>query len=162
MSHHHVIEFQQVCKSCDGTGVYVGFAEQEGYSVICNTCEGKGWHKTKIEYDDFNGLKRRDKIERVLEFNPGFSVGRVKKLTEKESFEKFGGMSYDEWLEGKPFPPKSEMREYVCPAWWYQTVNYKLKPKWKECCCAGSFDDCKNFTNKNECWQKWDKEFGDN
>jgi hypothetical protein len=152
---HHVIEFHEKCKSCNGTGLYVGMAERDGFAVVCSTCEGTGKHFQKIEYDDFEKRASRSNVVHVLEVNPGIGVGTGNghKLTD------FGGMPYKDWLKNGKFPPKSEMRKYVCPAWWYQSANYKLKPDWKECCGCGSFSDCDHFSHKQKCWERFDKEY---
>jgi hypothetical protein len=67
-------------------------------------------------------------------------------------------MAYDEWLAGKPFPEKSEMRRFVCPAWWYQTVDYEKKPKWGWCNGCGAFSACTRFATKQTCWDRLDDE----
>jgi hypothetical protein len=69
-------------------------------------------------------------------------------------------MSYEAWLDGKPFPSKSEMRQFTCPCWWYQTADYKKKPAWDECLYVGMFSQCSHFANKQSCWERWDREFG--
>ena len=35
-------EIRAECSSCDGSGVYCGFAEPKGVGVVCLTCEGSG------------------------------------------------------------------------------------------------------------------------
>jgi hypothetical protein len=50
------------------------------------------------------------------------------------------------------------MRKYTCPAWWYQSADYKKKPNWKECLACGSFSSCKHFSIKQNCWDRFDKE----
>jgi hypothetical protein len=50
------------------------------------------------------------------------------------------------------------MRNYTCPAWWYQSADYTKKPEWEECIACGSFSECKNFSNKEKCWEKFDAE----
>jgi hypothetical protein len=104
-------------------------------------------------------LSQRKKIkdvERVYEANPGIGIG---KGSGKYKLSDFGGISYKNWKEGVPFI-KAENRNFTCPAWWYQSANYKLKPKWSECLLIGSFSKCVNFKNKAKCWERWDEEFG--
>jgi len=36
------IELDIVCQSCDGTGLYKGFAEKDGAAVVCSRCDGTG------------------------------------------------------------------------------------------------------------------------
>ena len=155
---HHTIEFDQECKSCKGTGLYSGMAEIGGCAVVCRTCKGTGCHHVKIEYDDFEGRKIYEGIEHVYEINPGITVGSQGRW----KFLDFGGMSYTDWLSGKPFIPGMENRMFICPAWWYQLADYSKKPNWDECyeSLGGRFSDCPHFKNKDICWKRWDIEFG--
>ena len=143
------IEFDQECTDCNGTGLYQGMGERDGVAVVCHSCKGTGKIHRVIEWKDFNAKKREKNVKRVIQHNPGICVGKGINI---------GGMSYEDWFQGKEFPPKSEMREYTCPAWWYQGVNYSKKPNWKECVGFGAFSDCSCFRNKNQCWKKWDTE----
>jgi hypothetical protein len=151
---HHVIEIYHQCKSCDSTGLYVGLAERDGSAVVCHTCKGSGRQHTKIEYDDFEGRLLRADVHHVVQANPGIVVGTN---NGQYQYSDFGGMSYRDWSEGKPFPQGSENRRFTCPAWWYQTADYAKKPEWKEC-DWGLFSSCKHFGNKAECWKRWDRE----
>lgn len=153
---HHVIEFDQECKSCGATGLYVGCAEHDGLAVVCSTCKGTGKHHVKIEFDDFEGRKKKN-VKWVLEGNPGIVVG-LKGKDSSYRFEDFGGQSYTDWLADRSFPAASEMRQFTCPAWWYQSADYDKKPKWSECDGWGCFSDCWHFRNKEKCWQRFDKE----
>lgn len=145
----HTWKQKAKCKSCNGTGIYRGLGEKGSVGVVCYKCKGKGEVELKIEWEDFEGKIKEKDIERVAEVNPGIIINED---------PKFGGMNYDDWFKGKPFPLGSENRNFTCPAWWYQTANYKLKPNWPECAWGGSFSTCKNFKQKNRCWEKWDRE----
>jgi len=148
------IEFQQECQSCNGTGLYIGMAERDGSSVVCHHCKGTGEVTFKHSYNEFTGRKKPEKeIKIVVETNPGIAIGNGHGC----KLENFGGLSFDDWDKGKPFPPGSEMRKYTCPAWWYQSANYKLKPNWAEC-GFGVFSACKHFGSKELCWERWDTE----
>jgi hypothetical protein len=163
---HHTIEFDEQCKSCKGTGLYVGLAERDGAAVVCTTCKGTGCHHMKIEYDDFTGKKPIKGIKRVFQVNPGIVIGEEKgqcKLSD------FGGMPYKDWAEKgegqqqQQFAPQTEMRQFTCPAWWYQWADYDLKPQWddehRSCMMwGGAFSSCPHFGAKQGCWQRWDKE----
>jgi len=155
---HHVIEYDCRCTSCKGTGLYTGLAERDGFGVVCLGCKGTGMQHIKREYDDFEGRIQRKDVVRVLECNPGICAGINPEMRLTE--ESFGGMPYADWSAGKPFPPKSEMRAFVCPAWWYQSANYDLKPKWcsEYGCSYGTFSSCDRFPKKELCWQRFDKE----
>ncbi|MBE3145023.1 MAG: hypothetical protein IMZ61_14060 [Planctomycetes bacterium] len=153
----HVIEFDEACKSCKATGLYVGLAERDGAAVVCHTCKGTGKHHVKIEFDDFEGCQKRDGVVQVFEVNPGICIGANGKSPNLALYD-FGGMSYRDWLKGKPFIRGMENRRFTCPAWWYQSANYELKPNWDECCGCGCFSGCKHFGNKAQCWERFDKE----
>lgn len=158
---HHVIEFDEQCKSCRGSGLYVGIAERDGAAVVCHTCAGTGCHHVKIKYDDFEGRKQpKESIERVFAANPDICIG----VGDKLALEDFGGIPFEDWNAGKPFPVKSENRRFTCPAWWYQAVDYEKKPCWDDeerRCGWGAFSACKYFDEKDGCWRKWDREYGD-
>jgi len=156
---HHVIEFDQKCKSCKGTGLYIGYAEKDGAAVVCCDCRGTGCRHTKIEYDDFEERIARDDVERVYEINPGIGIGKGKASGEYKLSD-FGGISYEVWVKGhRKFGPGTENRRFTCPAWWYQTADYEKKPDWADCVGFGSFSGCDHFANKEDCWDRWDKEF---
>lgn len=144
------IEYECECESCKGTGIYVGFGEGDGVGVVCTKCKGKGWKKVVIEYKETN-KQRKDRfdIEKVIESNPGIKVGLSLDI---------GGITYEEWKNGKKFEIGTEMRKYTCPSWWFQIVDYKKKPNWKECNILGKFSSCKHFGNKEKCWEKFDRE----
>jgi len=152
------IELDIECKACNGTGIYVGVCERDGSGVVCHRCNGTGCHHYEFEYVPFVTRHRRRGIKRVFSNNSGIVIGEGN----GHKLEDFGGMPYKDWLMGKPFPAKDEMRKFVCPAWWYQTVDYDKKPEW----ChddygfiSGAFSDCPQFCNKSECWARWDKEY---
>lgn len=156
----HIIELDQKCKSCNGTGLYVGMAERDGASVVCHTCKGTGCQHFKHEYEDFDGRADRDDVDHVIQTNVGVVVGKGKGNEFKLS--DFGGMPYKDWLAGKPFVAGMEMRRFTCPCWWYQSADYKKKPDWKECLDAlgYSFSRCPHYKTKDQCWERWDREFG--
>lgn len=144
------IEFDEVCVSCGGTGLYKGMGERDGYAVVCSTCKGTGCHHFAHEYEEFTERKPRTDIHTVLQCNPGIGVCG--------SDKRFGGMPYTDWAAGKPFEIGMEMREFTCPAWWYQSADYDKMPDWDECIKWGSFSNCEHFKNKKRCWERFDKE----
>lgn len=147
-----VIEFDEECSACKGTGVFQGMAERDGFAVVCHKCGGTGKSHFIHEYQEFTGRKEREGITNILQTNPGIMVGKGVGL-------EFGGISYEQWkIDGK-FPKGSEMRNFTCPAWWYQSADYKKKPKWDRCIICGSFSNCKYFEDKSKCWELWDKEY---
>ena len=154
----HKIEFDAKCESCNGSGLYVGMAEKDGAAIVCVSCKGTGKVHEVITYEDFEKKKKRRGVKRVFKCNCGIGIGAGK--TDKHgqiSLEDFGGMPYKDWFAGKKFPPKSEMRKFSCPVWYYQSADYDKKPHWKEC-GFGSFRDCKYFSTKEKCWDRFDLE----
>lgn len=148
-----------VCPSCGGTGLYIGMAERDGFAVQCYQCKGTGKFHYEYEYVPFVKRKpTKEEVIQVVESNPGIGIGVKSKSRTDLTYESFGGMPYKDWKQDNTFPTKSEMRNFTCPAWWYQSTNYKLKPDWKECIGCGSFSGCDNFPCKDKCWEKFDKE----
>ena len=146
---------KEVCKPCKGSGLYSGMAERDKTAIVCHKCKGTGCHEFKHEYEEFESrTDPKTNIHRVFEANPGIMIGNGDKIKTKD----FGGMPYSDWKKGDPFPEKSEMREFTCPAWWYQSTNYDLKPNWSKCNSMGTFSSCKHFCDKSECWKQFDKE----
>jgi len=145
------IEFDEKCKSCKGTGIHVGFAEGCSYGVVCHDCDGTGKHHFKHEYEEFTTRIVKEYVETVIEVNPGIGLSGEKN---------YGGMSYTDFLSGKKFVRGMEMREFVCPAWWYQSADYSKKPNWDTCFPSGAFPSCKHFSAKEKCWERFDKENG--
>lgn len=153
------IEFDEKCRACKGTGVYIGMAEREGAAVVCYKCKGTGCFHFVHEYEEFTGRQNSPDAKRVFQTNPGIMIGEPKDGSLK--LANFGGMPYEDWLQGLPFPGKSEMRKFACPCWWYQSADYSKKPRWKECNVWGlPFSKCSHFATKEKCWERWDKEFG--
>lgn len=145
------------CDKCDGTGLYVGLAERPGAAVVCWACDGEGRRTYRLVWKEFHGRKRRPRVERVFQVNPG---GVVDLSEGRAGMENSGGMPYSDWLEGRPFPDKSEDRLGTCPAWWWQSADYTQKPDWEECLLnpTGRFRDCPRFRSRDSCWRRFDEE----
>jgi len=152
---HHVIEYDEKCDSCKGTGLYVGRGERADAATVCHDCEGTGCHHVRLAHDDFDGRETLEDIQRVFQANPGAYM----RTKEGRALSEFGGMPYEDWLAGKPFGPGMEMREFTCPAWWYQSADAKKKPDWVPCEQAILFSECPCFKAKAACWDDWDREF---
>lgn len=150
----NIVEFDEKCKKCDGTGLYAGMAERDGAAIVCHNCDGTGCHHVKFEYEDFEGRQKHETAKRVYATNPGICVGEGN----GHKLEDFGGLTLGEWEAGKDFTGV-ENRKYTCPAWWYQIADYKKKPEWKKCLGWGAFSNCDHFPDKANCWAQWDKEF---
>jgi hypothetical protein len=151
-----LIEFDEKCRACDGTGLYIGMGESDGAAIVCSICKGTGCRRFRHEYEEFTGRLERPGVTRVYEVNPGIRIGEGKGFR----LEDFGGLPLKDWEAGLPFGPGTENRRFTCPCWWYQTADYNLKPAWRECGTLGSFSQCPYFGRKSECWERWDREFG--
>lgn len=152
------IEVDEKCPSCKGTGLYVGLTEHGDSAVVCHTCKGTGCHHFVHEYDEFAGRITRLKVYHVIETNPGVVVGVGG--NSQYTLQDFGGMPYADWLAGKPFTQGMEMRQFTCPAWWYQAADYGKKPEWDKCdaTLGGTFSSCTHFRDKSQCWAQFDVE----
>ncbi len=53
------------CSSCNGTGLYSGFAEHKGEAVICLGCRGEGWEY--FTYTEYTGRKKKAGITKISE-----------------------------------------------------------------------------------------------
>ena len=151
----HKFEYDARCKSCKGTGLYVGEAERDGAAVVCWACKGVGRVHHVIEWDDppIDGPIPRGDVCWVVEKNIAqVVIGEGGGFT----FADFGGMPYIDWLAGKPFPPGSEMRNFVCPWWRYQSGG--PSPSWCVAHLGMSFKNCPRFASKDMCWTLWDQD----
>jgi hypothetical protein len=149
------LRWVQECKSCKGTGVYVGIAERDGYGVVCRDCKGTGKTECSIEYNEYKGRQPRKDIKTVLHHNVGICVGDCE-------FE-FGGMSYSDWLNGKQFPKGHEMRNFCCPYWYYGQDKSARCSGCKDVSAGMNFKQCPHYPYKNVCWKEYDskEEFND-
>lgn len=82
---------QAKCTSCEGTGIYCGFAEPKGVGVVCLSCDGSGC-KT-IEYEPFNGRVRRNTVHTVRQSRGTFIATGVGPAG--------GSVTYEEFWNGK-------------------------------------------------------------
>ena len=142
------ITIEHECDECGGTGLYVGAAERYGAAVVCDACEGAGWVTTVFNWIPFTARRHRTGVIRVHECNPGIVI---------TADPEFGGISIEDWEQGKPFPKGSENRKYTCPAWWLGSLSDASGP-FDECASTGRFYECSRFLNKQACWEQWDKQ----
>lgn len=148
-------EADAVCRACAGTGLYVGLGERDGAAVVCHVCKGGGCERITIDYEPFVRRAAREGVTRVYRANPGICIGERAGVC---GLEDFGGMPFADWLDGKPWPAKSEDRAHTCPAWFWQTADYKRRPNWDECDLGVRFSDCRHFAEKAKCWERFDRE----
>ena len=146
------IEWVEQCKSCKGTGLYVGTDEREGAAVVCWTCKGTGRFEGHIEYEEFTGRVKAEKsVSRV--YKTGVGLVLAPQVTS-------GGVPLQEWEQDSDSVNRrgTEVRSHTCPAWWYQAADYDRKPNWNECLLVGQFSNCLHFKNKAACWARFDEE----
>ena len=140
------------CPACNSTGIYAGFGERDGAGVVCRKCGGTGY--VLHSYTEFCGKIKRNDIKRVYQINPGILIGEGGEY----KLEDFGGIPYEQWW-ANGFPKGSEMREFCCPKWWCQLVGgCDSTFEWCEVLPGQRFDSCPRLKDKEECWEKYDKD----
>ena len=157
----YILEGEQECPSCKGTGLYKGLGEADGACVVCYNCDGTGRIKVSVKYAKFKGRKKMEGCNRVYTQNMGYGISD-KDITGKGGFFPFSkyGCSYEDWLKGvKPLP----LKFLGCP---FQETNQGLKSEdanglYKTRCKNnsgwGTITDCKLFHNKKKCWEIFEK-----
>lgn len=65
-------EIQTQCPSCDGGGLYQGFAERKGEAVVCLSCKGSG--ATTISYTPYTGRKQTRNVN-IVRVSRGSFIG---------------------------------------------------------------------------------------
>ena len=78
------------CDSCDGTGLYVGFAEAPGTAAVCANCDGTSC--VTITYKEWSGRRK----------------GRRGIHTVKRAWNRGEPVTYKEFVAGKR--PKDDRR----------------------------------------------------
>ena len=105
------LEIDFECKSCNGTGIYVGVCARDGAGGVCEFCHGTGCYTFIFCGKKFTGRKIRKDIKRV------YSAADVNTVvvcphdvtTDKGVTLEFSkaGCTYEEWLSGMiPTPVK--------------------------------------------------------
>ena len=153
------IERNEVCKSCSGTGLYIGMAERDGAAVVCSKCNGTGCFHYVHEYEEFvSRSEPTEPVKRVYQVNPGIVIGEGN----YHKLEDFGGMPYEQWKDGDLFVPKTEDRKHTCPQWWYSSVDSKKMPNFDECIesLGKPYSACRFFPVRDVCWFSWDRKLG--
>lgn len=79
------------CCACDGTGLYVGFAEPKGTAVVCLQCDGSGCEE--ITLTPFVKRKGRRGIQTVSQSRGSFIRTGVSPTG--------GSITYQEFQQGK-------------------------------------------------------------
>jgi len=149
------VTIKAMCRDCDGTGIYHGFAEIGDCGVVCTTCKGTGC--AYISYTPFEARKPRKGIDWVYEHNNGIAIGKGRKGGE---YSDFGGMSYADWLSGKSFDGLED-RAHTCPVWCHQGKGPAEDMKEDYCRkrgmpVCGSFRNCPYFPEMLNCWKRYD------
>ena len=121
-------------------------------ATLCQDCRGTGCAVATTAVFRGRIPLRRRYSGGVFAANPGGMI----------SGEIEGGVSEDTW-ERNPdsvYDWGREARQIACPAWWRALVNGPVSVDWPECQprYAGAFPTCPKFTEKEECWRKYDAE----
>ena len=150
------IEWVQQCTACKGTGLYVGIGERDGAAVVCHQCKGTGRREMSVEYEEFTGRKPRQDVKRVFRSGCGIVLHPI---------ETPGGVSYQEWEDNPDSVHDlgNELRDHTCPKWYYQGGPHSGREvDWEKCregCgVGGRFSECLYFSDKANCWKKFDEE----
>lgn len=158
------IEMEIQCKSCGGTGVYVGIAEREGAAVVCRSCNGTGKYQYKFEYEEFTGRKEKEGVTRVYKSNFGYMIA-----PKKINFHPLGeidlsreGVGYDAFLAGEM---PGHIKSLVCPMLADQGTCHSIRGFVDECdkldgqgtLIGRPLSSCANQGNKATCWERFER-----
>jgi len=146
------------CKSCKGTGLYVGMAERGWAAVVCSTCKGSG--ETTFEYEEFTGRKKMEGVNRVFLGGFGYVITDIDVVDtpitgELLPFSKYG-CTYEEWLNGAV---PEHIKFLYCP---YIAYNNGMgnEPLGDKCragnSALGRISDCRHYGDKLECWKEFE------
>lgn len=164
-------EIKCTCGSCEGTGVFKGFAEKDRLAVVCTRCNGRGYYTQKannrisfvkdekkgvvyIVKDGiishnvslFTKLAKRNDVEYVM-----YATGRVMSAEDeiRNGNLNFQIIRYKDFLEGKlPLPAAGK----TCPRQFM--AMYGKEDFENDCIPCGFYQDCEKFFT-NECWAKF-------
>ena len=159
------IEMEIQCKSCSGTGVYVGMAEREGAAVVCSSCNGTGKYWYEFEYEEFTGRKTKDGVTRVYKSSCGFCIAPKKiffqGIGEVDLSEE--GIDYGAFLAGSM---PEHIKSLVCPMLADQGACHSIRGFVDECdrldgqgsLIGRHLSRCAYQRNKSACWERFERE----
>lgn len=138
------------CKSCHGTGLYVGLAERDGAAVVCSTCTGTG--RSTFTYEPFTGRAAAPAGVTSVHVARGYMLGQGHPRCD-------GGLPISEWEPGKTVPADEQL---YCP-FLYTGQEWCAKPETPSWggqpaapLLAGSrISDCKHWLDKADCWRRF-------
>ena len=154
------IEMMIECPSCSGTGLYSGMGESDNVAIICPACKGSGQFHYMYEYNEFEGRKEKEGIDRVYLKGYGYKI-----RTGVINFSGIGeidmdkeGVSYQEFLEGKQ--PK-HIKTLACPMLADQSACHKIKDFTNKCDelnggWLSGIKKCDYRDNKAKCWERFE------
>jgi hypothetical protein len=152
------IKLKIECKSCNGTGVYVGLAERDGAGVVCHTCKGTGCQDYNFTYTPFKKRQKRKDIKRVFIQGYGYCVGTKPITLDNGVFVDFSkeGVSYEEFLAGKM---PEHIKQMGCPMLADQSACHDIKGFIDQCeklngGWIGHIPSCK-CKDKMACWERF-------
>jgi hypothetical protein len=154
------IKLKIECKSCKGTGIYVGMGERDGAGVICRTCRGTGCQDYSFEYTPFKRRHKREDIKRVFIQGYGYCIGTKPITLDNGVYVDFSkeGVSYKEFLAGNM--PK-HIKHMACPMLANQSACHNIKGFVDQCERLNGgwislISECK-CKDKRSCWDRFEK-----
>jgi hypothetical protein len=131
------------CKSCTGTGIYVGMGERDGIGVVCQQCHGTGGHEWT--YTPFTARQRAD--VRSVHVARGYGLSPTHPACG-------GGLPYEQWEPGAVVPGDEKL---YCPylythqAWCARPDSRGLAPLR----LGTMISDCPYWDDKAACWERY-------
>lgn len=154
------VEMKIECPACRATGVYQGMGEGKGAAVVCRQCEGTGAYEYKYSYNDFNGMKPAQNVERVYLSGYGYKIaaGKIPFHDHGEIDMDLEGVSYEEFQAGEM---PGHIKTLACPMLADQGACHKLDGFIDECMeinegWIGSISNCKGQCKKFQCWKRFE------
>jgi urease gamma subunit len=133
------------CKSCDGTGLYIGVAEHDGAAVVCYRCKGTG--EDTITFARF--IERRPPTKPVSRVH----VARGYVLSPNHP-DCAGGVAYQDWTPGMDVPADERL---YCPMVYtnqeycaFRTEDGDARPG-----IGQRIADCEYWHVKAACWVRY-------
>lgn len=165
------IEKDIKCQKCEGTGVCVGSCEIDGAAVVCPICKGTGRQHYVFEYEEFEGIERRDDVTRVYKQNYGFVIspndvyGPEMTKSKSDTIDMLDeGVDYEDFLNGKM---PTHIEKLACPMVLDELICYDIPGFVDECRRLHgdyiiSIYNCSYQQNNDKCWERFKEAQKDN
>jgi hypothetical protein len=149
---NHPISLDVVCKSCGGTGLYVGLAERDGAAVVCTTCTGSG--KAVYQYQPFQGRMAAPSSVTSVHVGRGYVLGADPRCD--------GGVPIGDYEPGMVVPADEQLYcpyLYTSQAWCARPeVLYPGSAPSAPLMLGSRISECKHWDDKAECWRRFHAE----